>query len=84
MDSLNVVRILCIAGILILCINALQANTVFVEISEPIELNLSDTYSLCPGGTIPLDATVEGGSYEWQDGSAEPIFVADSPGTYSV
>ena len=40
--------------------------------------------TLCPGDTLILEATTPFGSYSWQDGSSQPVFVLDSPGTYWV
>lgn len=40
--------------------------------------------AFCQGGSLPLDATVSGGSYLWQNGSTNPSFVANQAGLYWV
>jgi gliding motility-associated-like protein len=40
--------------------------------------------NLCFGETLVLDATVPGGTYEWQDGSTDPTFTVTSAGTYTA
>ncbi|MEO7081142.1 MAG: gliding motility-associated C-terminal domain-containing protein [Flavobacteriales bacterium] len=40
--------------------------------------------TLCPGDTLVLDATRNGASYIWQDGSTSPTFTVTAPGTYHV
>lgn len=39
---------------------------------------------LCPGETLLLDATRDGATYLWQDGSTAPTFEVNGPGTYYV
>jgi gliding motility-associated-like protein len=40
--------------------------------------------NLCFGETLVLDATVPGGTYEWQDGSTDPTFTVSTDGTYTA
>jgi gliding motility-associated-like protein len=48
-------------------------------------LDLGNDTTLCPGESLTLDAAdMAAVSYQWQDGSAAPIFVASEVGTYTV
>jgi gliding motility-associated-like protein len=40
--------------------------------------------TLCPGDTLVLDATRDGASYLWQDGSTSATYSVTEPGTYVV
>jgi gliding motility-associated-like protein len=48
------------------------------------QVNLGNDTALCAGQTLLLDATFNGAVYSWQDGSVNPTFMVNSPGTYSV
>ncbi len=39
---------------------------------------------LCPGDTLLLDATRDGATYLWQNGSTAPLYTVTAPGTYIV
>ncbi|MEO1262253.1 MAG: gliding motility-associated C-terminal domain-containing protein [Bacteroidota bacterium] len=54
--------------------------------STEVEIDLGTDTTLCDfSGIYPLDATTNGiVSYEWQDGSTDPIFEAISSGSYSL
>lgn len=55
----------------------------FIEDNGRISLG-QDTV-ICPGTTIMLDATLPGAiSYQWQDNSTKPEFLATTPGQYAV
>lgn len=48
-------------------------------------INFGPDVSLCLGQTLLLDANASGNpSYEWQDGSTQPTFLVDAPGTYTA
>ncbi len=48
-------------------------------------LNLGDDVSLCPSETLTLNAANEAAvSYRWQDGSTQPTFTVQAPGSYFV
>ncbi|MEZ4885375.1 MAG: gliding motility-associated C-terminal domain-containing protein [Chitinophagales bacterium] len=47
-------------------------------------VNLGADLNICSGETVTLDATFEGATYEWQDGSTNPTFEVTLAGTYSV
>ncbi len=60
------------------------SDEIQVTFNELEAINLGDDQSICDGETVLLDATTEGASYEWQDGSTAPTFNATEAGTYSV
>ncbi len=47
-------------------------------------ISLGHDTTLCPGVEIILHATSPGGTYEWQDGSADSTHPANEPGLYWV
>lgn len=59
-----------------------DAVEVFV-IPLPV-VDLGPAQTVCPGTEVLLDATVIGGTYLWQDGSAASTFSVTQPGNYSV
>jgi len=48
------------------------------------DFDLGPNTTLCDGETLVLDATVPGGSYDWQDGSSDPTYTVSSAGNYNV
>ena len=48
------------------------------------DFDLGQDTLLCPGETLPLDATVNGGTYAWQDGSSGSTLVAGEDAIYWV
>ena len=70
-----------------LCDN--PASSISFSISGPSpnssSLDLGPDVTTCPGENITLDATITNAiSYLWQDGSTDPMLVANVGGTYSV
>jgi len=63
------------------CISKDTAKVTVVSIPM---LNLGDDQVLCDNVSLILDATLSGGSYEWQDGSINSTFEVVDSGTYSV
>jgi gliding motility-associated-like protein len=47
-----------------------------------INMNLGTDTVLCPGQTVTLHANFPGGTYQWQDGSTDSVFIVTKPGTY--
>lgn len=47
-------------------------------------LNLGNDSILCPGDTLILDATVPNGSYHWNNGSSNPVYIVTQAGLYAV
>ncbi len=54
------------------------------EISAPLEFNFEDNLTLCQGSSLELDLTQANVSYQWQDGSTNPVFNVTETGTYSA
>ncbi len=62
------------------------ADTIYVQVSElnrTLDLGPRDT-TLCAGGSIVLNAHAGYLNYEWQDGSADSVFIVNTPGLYHV
>ena len=60
-------------------------DSIEIVIQPPLsELDLGDDMTLCPGETLTLDATTEGATYEWQDGSTSATFLVETPGAFAV
>lgn len=58
-----------------------------VEVSYAVEapfVNFANDTTLCEGATLLLDASNEGATYEWQDGSQAATYPTSSSGQYSV
>jgi gliding motility-associated-like protein len=55
--------------------------TVLVQ-TVPPDLFLGSDTIICEGTTLILQATAVNGSYEWQDGSAQPSYDVTTAGTY--
>ena len=55
-----------------------------VDVTDPATLNvdLGQDFSLCPGEDSLLDGTSTLVTYEWQDGSTNPTFLAPGGGIY--
>lgn len=70
-----------------LCGNPITDVDLDFEVDVPIPIPVSignDTAILCVGQTLQLNAFIQGGAYQWQDGSADPSFLVSQPGVYSV
>lgn len=70
-----------------LCGNPLgqDVGTFIADIPIAISVDIgNDTSILCIGETLLLNATVQGATYVWQDGSTGPTFSVTQPGTYAV
>ena len=61
----------------------MASDTVFVEFGSLV-VDVGPDQAICPGESVLLEASPEGASYLWQDGSTNPTFLADTPGTYWV
>ncbi|MFK7907421.1 MAG: hypothetical protein AB8B69_19960, partial [Chitinophagales bacterium] len=59
-------------------------DEIVVDFNANPSIDLGEDQTLCEGETITLDATVEGATYVWQDGSTEPTFEVSEAGDYSV
>lgn len=49
-----------------------------------LHLSLPPDTVLCTGGKLLLDVSQSVSSYQWQDGTKDPLYVIDRPGSYSV
>lgn len=50
----------------------------------PLSINLGNDQSICAGGSVLLDATLDGAGYVWQDGSTAATYNVTGSGTYHV
>ena len=55
-----------------------------VVINPLLEVHLGDDTTLCAGQELQLGGSLPMGSYEWQDGSTNQMFIVVSEGEYSV
>ena len=60
-------------------------DEMFIDFNGGPTIDLPADTLICDAASFTLDATVAGGGiYNWQDGSTEPLLVANSSGTYQV
>lgn len=59
-------------------------DSISVAIEQALTLNFPEDTILCKGGSFTLNATNEGASYLWQDGSIDAVFVVETWGEYNV
>jgi len=52
--------------------------------AEELSLSLPTDTTICSGAPIRFDATTDGATYVWQDGSTEPVYTSSEEGVYSV
>ncbi len=64
--------------------DCVSSDEVIVDFNANPSIDLGVNQTLCEGETLVLDATVEGATYQWQDGSTNPTLEVTSAGTYSV
>ena len=62
----------------------IATDTIVVDSLIPALVHLPNDTLLCTDDTLLLDATVEQGSYLWQDNSTDSIFYVTTAGTYTV
>ncbi|OWY25621.1 PKD domain-containing protein [Sphingobacteriales bacterium UPWRP_1] len=60
------------------------SDTVTVSLGTSLNIDLGTNLQLCNADTFTLNATTAGVTYLWQDGSTNPTFTANLPGTYWV
>jgi gliding motility-associated-like protein len=59
-----------------------EIEILYISVTDPVTLG-PDTL-LCPGDTLVFDIGIPEGSYSWQDGSTDSVFVVREAGTYAV
>ncbi len=64
--------------------NCSMSDVINVDFDELGLIDLGPNTILCEGETLTLDATTDGGTYEWQDNSNNPTFEVSEAGIYSV
>jgi gliding motility-associated-like protein len=55
-----------------------------LTVNPEIVFDLGRDTVICPGEIIALDLSIPGGTYLWQDGSTDSVFIAVEPGIYWV
>jgi gliding motility-associated-like protein len=61
------------------------SDTVYVEVVTSPNVSLGpDSVLICEGEILNLDVTYPGATYEWQDGTTNPLYEVQLPGTYWV
>lgn len=61
-----------------------KRDSIIIKYKPVPIIDLSSDTTICEGKTLTLDATNNDATYLWQDGSVLPVFIVNSPGTYSV
>ncbi|MEM1214260.1 MAG: T9SS type A sorting domain-containing protein [Bacteroidota bacterium] len=51
---------------------------------NPFSVSLGGNTFFCEGESTTLETGTSGANYSWQDGSSEPTYLVDTPGTYAV
>lgn len=64
--------------------NCTFRDTILIEPQIISGTDLGIDTTLCEGQTLDLNVEIDGGSYEWNDGSTDSRFQISSPGIYSV
>lgn len=64
--------------------NCIQTDSIHITKNNTVQLDLGADTVLCIGDTLLLDASVNGGTYLWQDNSTAADFVVRSTGVYHV
>jgi gliding motility-associated-like protein len=59
-------------------------DTLLANFTPSPSVNLGNDTTLCQGQSIILQANNTNATYQWQDGSANPIFFVNASGTYWV
>lgn len=59
-------------------------DEIVVSYEHPLNFDLGENLSLCEGESVLLDATVQGATYLWQDGSTTPSFEVTGAGIFWV
>ncbi|OWY19140.1 hypothetical protein C7N43_01755 [Sphingobacteriales bacterium UPWRP_1] len=60
------------------------SDTVNVNLGTTLTISLGLNLQLCNSDSFTLDATTAGVTYQWQDGSSNATFTANTPGAYWV
>ncbi|MBK9629438.1 MAG: hypothetical protein IPO56_17585 [Flavobacteriales bacterium] len=60
------------------------ADTIVVVYADPGSVELGPDLVLCAGGSLELDASIPGGTYQWEDGSTDPVRTILASGNYAV
>jgi gliding motility-associated-like protein len=63
------------------CVNS---DSIAVEFSDVLEIDLGNDTTICPGDELLLDAGEGYSNYLWSDGSTTPTIVVNTPGLYWV
>jgi len=69
----------------IIIAGCIQRDSFIVESLSSITVDLGDDIQVCDQPGFTIDATTAGAtSYEWQDGSSNPLYLVTQSGTYAV
>ena len=74
-------------GVYWLMVNAngcIAKDTVTIGYKNNPVVYLGNDTTICLGDSYLLNATYDNATYEWQDGSTQPVFLVDKPGSYYV
>lgn len=60
------------------------SDDVFITVNTPSTFSFGTDTTICSGETIRFNATSDGATYLWQDGSTNPTYTAVDTGHYAV
>lgn len=79
-DSTFVVREPGLYDVVVTVEGCSDEDEILIDYQDPIDLELGNDTLLCDGESLLLDATSDGATYQWSDGSTQPTFILTEPG----
>ena len=70
--------------VLVTANNCIASDTISVNYTPLITIDIGSDTTLCQGETLTIDATISHATYLWQDNSTYPIFNVSEQGIYWV
>ncbi|MEP7264578.1 MAG: hypothetical protein ABI772_08770, partial [Bacteroidota bacterium] len=61
-----------------------EYDSLQVDYNLAPDISIGNDTALCDGTILQLDATVTGATYQWQDSSSNPLYIANQSGIYWV
>ncbi|WP_157446884.1 gliding motility-associated C-terminal domain-containing protein [Cytophaga aurantiaca] len=59
-------------------------DTLLVTVNKPAAFSFGTDTTICSGEIMTFNATTDGASYLWQDGSTNSVYTINDPGYYAV
>jgi gliding motility-associated-like protein len=64
--------------------NCIQIDTIIIEIADQTNFDIGRDTTICPGDSIELKISVNGGFYIWNTGEKTQSIIVTEPGMYSA